>query len=123
MLVDNTSKCSTDSFERTNNLSTLTFTKDDIAKITKNFNPNRVQGYGMISIRMLKICVDSVLNPCNLHLKHALRVENFPLNAKKQMSQFIHNKQLIENDLISLLPVCGKILERLIYNKMFECFT
>ena len=40
------------------------------------------------------------------------------------LSQFIKNeKQLIENYLPILLPVCGKILERLIYNKMFEFFT
>ena len=39
--------------------------------------------------------------------------------------QFIKNdKQLIENYRpISLLPVCGKILERLIYDKMFEFFA
>ena len=35
-----------------------------------------------------------------------------------------NNKQLIENYRpISLLPVCGKILERLLYNKMFGFFT
>ena len=40
------------------------------------------------------------------------------------LSQFIkNNKQLIENYCpIPLLPVCGKILERIIYNKMFELF-
>ena len=51
---------------------------------------------------------------------------NFPSNGKKLMlSQFIkNNKQLMENCRpISLLPVCGKILERLIYNKTFEFFT
>ena len=52
---------------------------------------------------------------------------NFPTNGNKLMlSQFIkeQNKQLIENYRpISLLPVCGKILERLIYKKMFEFFT
>ena len=41
-------------------------------------------------------------------------------------SQFIkkNNKQLVENScLISLLPVCGKILEQITYNKMFEFFS
>ena len=57
----------------------------------------------------------------------AFKVGNFPSNGKKLMlCQFIkkNNKQLIENYRpISLLPVYGKILERLIYNKMFEFFT
>ena len=41
------------------------------------------------------------------------------------LSRFIKNvKQLKENYRpISLLPICGKILERLIYNKMFDFFT
>ena len=45
-------------------------------------------------------------------------------NGKKLLFRFIKNdKQLIENSRpISLLPICGKILERLIYNRMFEFF-
>ena len=40
------------------------------------------------------------------------------------LSSYKNNKQLIKiYHLISLLPVCGKILQRLIYNKMFEVFT
>ena len=59
-LVENTSKLPTDSLKRTKNLlSTISFTKDDIAKIIKNLNPNKAHGFDMISIRMLKICRDS----------------------------------------------------------------
>ena len=50
-------------------------------------------------------------------------MENFPLTAKKLMLPRFKksNKQLKENYRpISLLPICGKILEQLIYNKMFE---
>ena len=53
-------------------------------------------------------------------------MENFPLTAKKLMLPRFKksNKQLKENYRpISLLPICGKILEQLIYNKMFEFFT
>ena len=57
-LVDNTSKLPTGSFKRINNLlSTISFTKDDSAKIIKNLNLNKAHGYDMISIRMLKIAV------------------------------------------------------------------
>ena len=61
-LVENTSKLLSDSFKRTSNLlSTISFTKVDIAKIIKNLNPNKVND--MISIRMLKIGGDSILKP------------------------------------------------------------
>ena len=64
MLVENTSKLPIDSFKRTNNLlSTISFSKDDISKVIKNLNPNKTQGFLMISIRMLKIWGDSILKP------------------------------------------------------------
>ena len=68
----------------------------------------------------------AVTQSWNLLSNHALKAGNFPPNGKKLMlSQFIkNNKKLIENYRpISLLPVCGKILERIIYNKMFEFFS
>ena len=61
-LVENSSKFPTNSFKRTNNLlSTISFTKDDIAKIIQNFNPNKAYGFDMISIRMINICGESIL--------------------------------------------------------------
>ena len=127
-LVENSSKLPTNSFKRTNNLlSTISFTKDDIAKIIKNLNPNKAHGFDMISIRMIKICGESILKPLELIFKSCLENGKFPNEWKKANVVPVHkrnNKQLIENYRpISLLPVCGKILERLIYNKMFEFFT
>ena len=61
-LVENPSKLPTNSFKRANNLlSTISFTKDDIAKIIKNVTSNKAHGFDMISIRMLQISGDSVL--------------------------------------------------------------
>ena len=124
-LVENTSKPPTDSSKRTNNLfSTISFTKDDIANTIKNLN--KVHGFDMISIRMLKICGDSILKPLELIFKSCIESGKFPIEWKKANVP-VHkknNKQLIENYLpISLLPVCGKILERIIYNKKFEFFS
>ena len=126
-LVENTSKLPTDSFKRTNNLlSATSFNKDDIAKIIKNLNPNKAHGFDMISIRMLKIC-DSILKPLELIFKSSIESGNIPIEWKKVNVALVHkknNKQLIESyGPISLAPVCGKTVERLIYNKMFEFFT
>ena len=83
-LVENTSKLPTDSFKRTNNLlSAISFTKDDIAKIIKNFNPNKAHGFDMISIRMLKICGESILKSLELTLKSCIESGKFPTEWKK----------------------------------------
>ena len=94
-LVENTSKLPTDSFKRTNNLlSAISFTKDDIAKIIKNFNPNKAHGFDMISIRMLKICGDSILKPLELFVKSCIESGKFSVEWKKLMlPQFIKKLQ------------------------------
>ena len=105
----------------------ISFTKDDIAKNIKNLNPNKAHGFNMISICMIKICGEPILKPLKLIFKSCLENGKFPNEWKKANVVPVHkinNKQLIENYRpISLLPVCGNILEQLIYNKMFEFFT
>ena len=41
-------------------LSTIDFSTDDILKIIRNLDPNKVHGHDMISIRMIKICDTSI---------------------------------------------------------------
>ena len=92
-LVENTSKLPTDSFKRINNLfSTISFTKDDIAKITRNLNPNKAHGFGMISFRMLKICGDSIFKPLELIFNSCLENGEFPIEWKKANVTTVHKK-------------------------------
>ena len=83
-LVENTSKLPIDSFKITNNLlSAISFTKDDIAKIIKNLNANKAHGFDMISIRMLKICGESILKSLELTLKSCIESGKFTTEWKK----------------------------------------
>ena len=51
-------------FKRTENvISSIDFGSDDIAKIIQNLDPNKAHGHDMISIRMLKICGNSIYKP------------------------------------------------------------
>ena len=80
----------------------------------------------MISIHMLKICVESILKLLELIFKSCLENGKFPIERKKANVVPVNtknNKQQIESYRpISLLPVCGKMLERIIYSKMFKFF-
>ena len=79
-LVENTSKLPTDFFKRINNLfSTISFSKDDIAKIIRNLNPNKAHGFDMISIRMVKIYDDSILKSLELIFKSCIESGKFPI--------------------------------------------
>ena len=78
----------------------------------------------MISIRMLKLCGDSIWQPLEIIFKNCLKEDIFPNEWKKANVTLIHtknDKQILSNyRLVSLLPVCSKIFERLIYNSMYK---
>ena len=81
----------------------------------------------MISIRMVKLCDASLWKPFELIFKSCLESGKFLLEWKKANVAPAHKKgdnQILENYRpISLLPITGKIFERILYNNMFEFFT
>ena len=92
-LVENTSKLPIDSFKRANKLlSTISFTKDDIAKIIKNLNPNESHSFDVTSMPMLKFCGDSILKSLELVFKSCIRCGNFSIEWEKTDVAAVHNK-------------------------------
>ena len=80
----------------------------------------------MISIRMLKICDKSICKPLKLIFQSCIKHGKFPNEWKMANVVPVHkksDKQILENNRpVSLLPICGKVFERLIYNSLFEYF-
>ena len=105
---------------------TVTFSQDDIGKIIQNLNPNKAHGHDNISIGMLKICGSFIYGPLELIFKEALSTGLFPSHWKKRNIVPIHkkgDKQILKNYRpVSLLPICEKIFERLIFNELFNFF-
>ena len=81
----------------------------------------------MISIRMLKICDESICKPLSIIFRSCLENRKFPSEWKKAnvVPAFKkNNKQELKNyRLISLLPASSKIFERLGYDTIFKFFT
>ena len=63
-------------------LRTINFTADNIEKIIVSLNSNKVHGHDNISIRMLKICGDTICKPLELIFKRALTTGVFPSEWK-----------------------------------------
>ena len=76
---------------------------------------------------MIKLCGNSICKPLSIIFKDCLSEGKFPHECKKANVVPVHKKgkkQSLENYRpISLLPICSKIFEHLIYNKMFTFFT
>ena len=97
-----------------------------ILKKIKNLDPNKSDGHDILSIRIFKLCGESIYKPLNLIFKSCLETDQFPSDWKKANVVPVFkkgDKQLLKNYRpISLLPIIGKIFERLLYNQMFEFF-
>ena len=67
----------------TGKLSGILFNSEDIAKIISGLGPNKAHRKDMISIRMLKICDESIDNSLEYIFRASLNDEHFPSEWKK----------------------------------------
>ena len=106
-----------------NHLSSVNFCQDDIAKIIQNLDPNKAHGHDNISIKNSGF---SICKPLEMVFKQCIETGVFPSEWKKANIVPIHkkgDKQTLENyRIVPLLSICGKILERLLFNQMFNFF-
>ena len=126
-IINNASTLPTHIQDLTNNcLSSVTFSQDDIAKIIQNSDSGKVHGHDNISIRMLKICGPAILKPLDIIFKQCVDTGVFPSELNKGNIVPIHkkgDKQTLKiYRPVSLLPICGKIIERLMFNETFKVF-
>ena len=76
--------------------------------------------------RMLELCRTSTCKPLKIIFNQCLQTGRLPNDWKKNVIPVFKkgDKQILKNYRpISLVPVCGKILEKLIFNKAFKFFT
>ena len=104
----------------------IEFTKDNIKRIICKLDPNKAHGHDMISIRMLRVSGDAITESLFRIFKNCLKCGIFPDDWKKGIIVPIFKKgakQNIKNYRpVSLLPICSKIFERIIYDNMSKYF-
>ena len=94
-LITNTSVLLTNCESLTDkSLSHISFTDNDSGNIIKSLDPNKAHGHDMMSIRMLKICGDSIYKPLHLIFRASLDQGTFPLCWKKANVVPIYKKNL-----------------------------
>ena len=102
----------------------VTIENDVIISLIWNINPNMTPGSDGISGQMLLLCDGSVILPLKIIFRNILLTSIYPDSWK--FSNVIPifkkgDKQLIKNYRpISLLPICGKILEKIIFNNLYS---
>ena len=82
-ILQNSSKRPTNLAPRTDqSLTSINFSKDDILKIIQNLNLNKTHGPDKISIRMIKICGNSLCKPLEMIFKSCIIKGEFPSEWK-----------------------------------------
>ena len=86
-----------------NRLSSVSFSQDKIAKVIQNLDPN-----------MLKICGPAICKPLEIIFNQLTEISVFPSEWKESNIASVNKKEykqiLQKYRLVSLLPICGKIL-------------
>ena len=100
-----------------NSLCSVRFSTEGILKIINNLDSDKAHSSEDISVRILKLCGSSVWRPLQIICRSCLGVEKsnvVPVHKK-------NDKQLVKKYCpISLLPVCGKSVECVLYNSLFN---
>ena len=73
-------------------LDTVNFSTDDISKIINNLDPNKAHGHDMLSIRMIKLCENSICKPLSIIFNDCLKEGKFPSDWKKAHVVPVHKK-------------------------------
>ena len=109
---------------RTNSvLSNITINPDEIVEIILKQKLHKAHGCDNISMAMLKLCPAEIAIPLSLIFQRCMNTGKFPDSWKLANVQPIHKKndrQIKSNYRpISLLPLCGKILEKIIFDQVY----
>ena len=125
-IIDNGSVLPEIVFKSEKRLTDITFSSLDLSKIIKDLNSNKAHGHDNISIKMIQICGDSIIPPLKMIFESAIRSGHFPDSWKKGNVIPVHKKEsknLVKSYRpISLLPIFGKIFEKVIYKNLFDYF-
>ena len=107
-------------------LSSFVIDRESILNLIRSLDIHKSHGFDNISTRMLKLCDSAIVKPLMLIFNNSLNQGIFPKPWKKANVTPIHKKgektDVLNYRPISVLPICGKIFERIIYNTLYNYF-
>ena len=105
-------------------LTDFVISEEKIINIIRSLNPNKAHGWDEISVRMIKLSDGALVLPLKIIFKNCLRRGLFPEIWKCANVVPVHkkNEKNVKGNYrpISLLPIFGKILEKLIYDSLYS---
>ena len=110
-----------------NSIRLIDISEEKISSIINKLDSKKAHGPDGISANMLKICSAEVAEPLSIIYQKCLSTGTFPSNWKLANLQSVHkkNSRQVKTNYrpISLLCICSKIFEKIIYDELFNFFT
>ena len=91
--IDNTSCLPSFSYRTGSRIKSFHVTENDILAIMKTLDPNKAYGCDNISIKMMKICSQSLTLPLKIIFEHSIKNGNFPEIWKKANVVTVHKRE------------------------------
>ena len=107
----------------TTTITDISISDEGILSIIRSLNPSKSHGCDEISVRMIKRSDSALIYPLKLIFTNYIRTGVFPTIWKLANVVPVHKKDqthMLKNHRpIPLLPIFGKIFEKLIYNSLY----
>lgn len=125
-LLETTSELPQSYLLTNHHLNSVKFDSDKILKIIRSLNVNKAHGWDNLSVRMIKICDDTLIKPLVNIFKCSLATSVYPSYWKRGNISPCHKKKekFIVNNYrpVSLLPILDKVFEKCIYDDIYTYF-
>ena len=122
--IENGSKIPDNTSINPTRIDSVVISEEKILKIIRSLNPNKAHGWDEISVRMIKLSDTALVAPLKIIFENCLRCGVFPQLWKHANVVLVHkkNEKYLKGNYrpISLLPIFGKILEKLIYDSLYS---
>ena len=126
-LIDTNSVLPPDILATNLKLDSIGLDEAKILSLIRGLNTNKAHGWDEISIRMIKICDESLVKPLMKIFQFSLDCNIFPDTWKKANVVPVFknkgDKSVVKNYRpVSLLPIFGKIFEKCLYDAIYRYF-
>ena len=102
----------------------IVINREKVLRLIRSLDTNKAHGWDEISVHMIKICDSSLVEPLCHIFETYLATGICPSMWKKANIVAIHKKESRQNKKnyhpMSLLPIFGKIFEKIIYDAMYK---
>ena len=124
-LIDTNSVLPLQSFVTDLRLDIINFDEAKVLALIRSLNVNKAHGWDEISIRMIKICDESLVKPLMKIFNLSLASHRYPDSWKKGNIVPVYknkgDKSVVKNYRpVSLLPIFGKIFEKCIFDVIYS---